>query len=129
MLSTPTDLRQHFTLEFQRPAAKPKSSPQPIAPASVVAEMRTPLTSKQKQVLAFIHGFRGYHAYGPTIQEIAGNIGVVKSVASHHVHFLLRVGALRGEYVAFGTRTRLREGSLIVSAAVAATLPKENANV
>lgn len=73
------------------------------------------------QVLHFVANFRVQHQnlYGPTFQEIADSIPVVKSVAAYHIKHLLRDGALLAEYATFGNRKRLREGSLHVAPDIA----------
>jgi repressor LexA len=52
-------------------------------------------TPKQLRVMEFIRDFRAEHRVSPTLEELAGHLGVTKPTAFGHIEALIRKGALR----------------------------------
>ncbi len=55
------------------------------------------LTPKQLRILQLIRNHRIAHAYSPTMQELADELGVSKVTVFEHVEALIKKGALRRE--------------------------------
>lgn len=65
-------------------------------------------TEKQFRIMKFIHQFRADRGISPTMEEIAGNLGVTKITIYDHLNQLERKGALKRE------RFRARSIELLV---------------
>ena len=55
------------------------------------------LTPKQLRILQLIRDWRIAHAYSPTMQELADELGVSKVTVFEHVEALIKKGALKRE--------------------------------
>ena len=64
-------------------------------PTSQRAHERRTLTPRQLAILQFIRDYRRSHAYSPTMQEIADELGVTKVTVFEHVGVLIKKGLLR----------------------------------
>jgi repressor LexA len=53
------------------------------------------LTARQKEVLAFIDGFKQEHSYSPTIREVADHFEISVKGAHDHINALRKKGSLR----------------------------------
>jgi repressor LexA len=56
---------------------------------------RLVVTPRQLEILRFIRDYRATNGYSPTMQEIAGQLGVNKVTVFEHVESLVRKGVLR----------------------------------
>jgi repressor LexA len=87
------------------------------------------LTSRQKEILAFIDAFKWEHSYSPTIREIADHFEISVKGAHDHVIALRKKGSLRQEdkrsrtMEVVGERERRRNAEIPLLGTVAAGLP------
>jgi len=59
------------------------------------AQVRRPLTARQREVLNFVRGFAAHQGYPPTVREIGEHFGFVPRSVFDHLKALERKGYLR----------------------------------